>query len=373
MHASLLAWALVSVPILSLAGPIKYTRDTSSTDAASLTVLQFAQVLESLENEFYSQALQTFTDQDFVNAGFSAASIPTQIIQSISNDEASHLKFLNSGISALGGTPLSCTFNFGSALNSVADMLPVARLVENVGVAAYLGGTALLTDPDVLTQAGSIATIESRHQTLLNIMSSTGSAIPQAFDIVLSPPEIIAIAGGFISGCELPIQANNALTITNTGTPTIGTQLTFSFNNMPSDTSSLSCQMMFGGQVTALALPYDQCIVPAGINGPVAIYITKDDNPLATNVVVRAQSDVLAGPAMAFIDSSPEALGDLVRPSSSNPAVVTSNTTISSSAASSIINSSGSSSSIGGPNLSTGSFNGGNITVVGWMNLPSSS
>lgn len=130
--------------------------------------------------------------------------------------------------------------------------------------------------------------------------------------------------------------------------------------------------MLFGGQVTALALPYDQCIVPQ-LDGPVALYITSSGVPLASNAVVRAQSEVIAGPAMAFIDSSPEALGALVRPTSSNPTVVTSNTTISSSAAMSIIDSGSSSSSTGGPNLNTGSFNGGNITVVGWMNLPSSS
>lgn len=31
---------------------------------------------------------------------------------------------------------MSCNFNFGSALTSVADMINVARVVENVGVAA---------------------------------------------------------------------------------------------------------------------------------------------------------------------------------------------------------------------------------------------
>lgn len=70
---------------------------------------EFAGVLEQLESQFYSQALQTFSDEDFLDAGFSSASLPTQIIQyvtessynyliskyhfsrSISQDEASHL------------------------------------------------------------------------------------------------------------------------------------------------------------------------------------------------------------------------------------------------------------------------------------------
>ena len=84
-------------------------------------------------------------------------------------------------------------------------MAATARLVENVGVAAYLGAAHLVTDPTILTAAASIMTIEARHQTVLNILAS-GTSIPQAFDIFLSPPEVLAIAGGFISGCDLGIQ-----------------------------------------------------------------------------------------------------------------------------------------------------------------------
>ncbi|GJJ07683.1 hypothetical protein Clacol_001888 [Clathrus columnatus] len=377
MHLSSFKWALLSTPILTLAGPIKYTRDTSSTDSTSLLVFQFASVLEQLESQFYSQALSQFTDGDFLDAGFSSASIPTQLFQTISQDEQSHLTFLNKAIAALGGSPLQCNFNFGSALSSVTDMVNTARVVENVGVAAYLGGASLLTDPVITVEAGTIATVEARHQTMLNLLSSTGSTIPVPFDVALSPSEVLAIAGGFISGCQLPIPANPALTITNSETPTIGSQLTFSFDNMPSDTSSLFCQMLVGGSVTALVLPFQQCIVPPGINGPVALFITSNNDPLLNNVVDRATNTLVAGPAMAFIDSaSPEAVVNLVRPSSSGGVAVSTNTTVSSETASSIIangTSSASGSDTSGPNLSTGSTNGGNVTVIGWMNLPSSS
>lgn len=83
-------------------------------------------------------------------------------------------------------------------------MAATARVVENVGVGAYLGAAHLVTDPVLLTAAASILTVEARHQTILNIING-GSAIPQAFDIALSPSEVLAIASPFISGCEIPV------------------------------------------------------------------------------------------------------------------------------------------------------------------------
>jgi len=106
-------------------------------------------------------------------------------------------------------------------------MAAVARLVENVGVTAYLGAANIITDPVILTAAGSILTVEARHQTILNVLNA-GTAIPQAFDFALTPNEVLALAGPFISGCDLGIPANPALTITNKGVVGAGTLLTFS-------------------------------------------------------------------------------------------------------------------------------------------------
>lgn len=140
-------------------------------------------------------------------------------------------------------------------------MAATARVVENVGVSAYLGGATLLTDPVLLTAAGSILTVEARHQTILNVLSGSGTAIPSAFDIPMTPSEILAIAGPFISGCDLGIPgmsslllirntgidsivmlANAGLSITNTGTAAPGTLLTFSSSaiNGSTDVRNLS-------------------------------------------------------------------------------------------------------------------------------------
>jgi hypothetical protein len=112
-------------------------------------------------------------------------------------------------------------------LTDVTTTATVARLVENVGVGAFLGAAHLISDPTILTAAASILTVESRHQTMLNILNG-GAAIPSAFDLPLLPQEVLAIAGPFISGCDLGVPANPSLTITNTEAIEVGTQLTFS-------------------------------------------------------------------------------------------------------------------------------------------------
>jgi len=83
-------------------------------------------------------------------------------------------------------------------------MAATARLVENVGVAAYLGAAHLVSDPVLLTAAASILTVEARHQTILNILGHA-TPIPQSFDIGFTPSQVLAIAGAFVSGCDLGI------------------------------------------------------------------------------------------------------------------------------------------------------------------------
>lgn len=101
---------------------------------------------------------------------------------------------------------MNCQFNFDSVLKDVPTMAATARVVEMVGVSAYLGAASLVVDPQLLTAAASILTVEARHQSMLNVLSGTGVAIPAAFDIPLSPPQVLALAGSFISGCDLGIK-----------------------------------------------------------------------------------------------------------------------------------------------------------------------
>ncbi|KAI0723480.1 ferritin-like domain-containing protein [Earliella scabrosa] len=303
--ASLLALA---APMIVLGAPAPIKRDT----ATNLLVLKFADVLEQFESTFYQQALAKFKPEDFTVAGFVSPQIPVEQFVQIQADEAAHATALEATIQSLGDTPITnCNFDFGGALNDVKTMAATARVVENLGVAAYLGAAPLLDDPVLLVAAGSILTTEARHQTILNVLNS-GTSIPQAFDIAFLPNEVLAIAGAFISGCDLGVPANTPLSVTNTDVVRPGTLLKFESPAINGSVpESLFCQMLVGGMPTSLPLPLDQCVVPEGIEGPVALFVTADMQPLNNNVRDRANQAVLAGPTMAFIDTQKQLLSQL--------------------------------------------------------------
>jgi len=302
-----------SAPLLALAAPMKHPRGASAND---ITVLKFANVLEQLETEFYKQALAKFKDSDFTAAGFVTASVPVQQFDSIATDEATHTSVLASVLRSLGQEPVSgCKFDFSSALTDVKTMAAVARLVENVGVSAYLGGAALIDDRQILVAAGTILTDEARHQTVLNMLNG-GVAIPSAFDVALAPSQVLAIAGGFISGCSLGIPANPALKVTNTAPLAPGTTVTFDSPALAGlNRSTLSCQMMSGGVANAASFPIDQCVVPGGIEGPVYLFITNTTQPLLNSQQNQNVASIVAGPTGGFIDTRQESASQLFKSS----------------------------------------------------------
>ena len=194
---------------------------------------EFADVLEQFESGFYQKALSKFVDSDFTAAGFSSSQVPIEQFTAIQSDEATHSTVLQAAIKSFGAKPITnCQFNFDSLLTDVGTMAAAARVVENVGVAAYLGAANLLSDPRLLTAAGSILTVEARHQTVLNLFSSAGSVIPAPFDLAFTPSEVLAIVSPFVSGCNLTIPSNVPLTVTNNGTVAPGTLVTFTASSV---------------------------------------------------------------------------------------------------------------------------------------------
>ncbi|KAH6896488.1 ferritin-like domain-containing protein [Coprinopsis sp. MPI-PUGE-AT-0042] len=290
--STLLAIVAASVPHLVSAAPA--VAPPAVKKRAAEDILVFTRVA------FYEQAIAKFQEADFVSAGFSSANLAVEQFVNIQKDESTHSVVLQAALKSFGEEPItSCKFNFAPALTDVATMAATARVVENVGVAAYLGGATLLTDPVLLTAAGSILTVEARHQTVLNILSGTGTAIPNAFDFALTPSEVLALAGPFFDGpCDL---------VTNTGAIGPGTKLTFSSSAI-TDQPNLHCQMLVGGKATAIPFPINDCVVPSDINGPVAIFVTSDAQPLLNNVRDRATTQLVAGPALAFIDIQPQTI-----------------------------------------------------------------
>ncbi|VDC03276.1 unnamed protein product [Peniophora sp. CBMAI 1063] len=316
------AGAVASLSPLASCAPLR--RQTPAVDPNNVLVLQFAQVLNQLEQQFYTQAMAKFSTDDITSAGFTSANLVLEQLTTIASDESSHISALQSTLTSLSQTPLTnCSFDFSSVLTDISTTATLARMVENVGVGAFLGAADLISDPTILTAAASILTVEARHQTILNTLNG-GAAIPGAFDLPLLPNEVLAIAGPFLtgSGCELNVTANQPITVTNTDAIVPGTTLSLTSPAINGSTDGLFCQMLQGGMPFSMSLPLSACTVPTGMTGPVAVFVTKDMQPLNNNARDRSAASVLAGPAMIFIDDAPQALSALIKTGGGNSTVI---------------------------------------------------
>ncbi|WVQ72470.1 hypothetical protein IAR50_002022 [Cryptococcus sp. DSM 104548] len=307
------------------------TADTSN----DLTVVKFAALAENLENDFYNQALAKFNAQAFTDAGFADGQSISDQLSVIGTDEATHLTTLQAVAKAMSADTAdvdSCQFNFDSALTDVNTFLATARTLEFVGISAYLGGTTLIGDKSLLVNAAQITTVESRHNTVLNLFNS-GSSVANAFDMALSPQQVLSIAAPFVSGGCTPVtalerSATPQLTITNNGTVSPGDLVTFGGDGIKDiDQSTLFCNMIVGGSTEAINLAVGNCTVPDGLDGAVYLFLTNSSTPLSSNILNQDASILVAGPALAFIDSIANGASKLL--------LSTSNTTVAASASSS--------------------------------------
>lgn len=173
-----------------------------------LDVLQFALGLEHLEAAFYVQGVPRYAAADFTNASF-APILGTKLtanildnLKAIRDHEVAHVTALQAAIRGLGGVPVAaCNYNF--SYTSVSDFLMTAAILENTGVMAYDGAVQYLNTPALLTAGASIATVEARHASFLNLITDA-IPFPASFDLAKSVAEISAATAPFIVSCPAP-------------------------------------------------------------------------------------------------------------------------------------------------------------------------
>ncbi|KAF2754472.1 Ferritin/ribonucleotide reductase [Pseudovirgaria hyperparasitica] len=216
------AFAIIAAAALTAASPVKRA---AITDA---DILNYALTLEHLEDTFYREGLQKYTEADFAAAGFDSTFYTN--LKEVSYDEATHVSFLTSALSAAGASPVAaCTYNFG--YDSVETFVATAGVLEGVGVSAYLGAAASIVDKTYLTAAGSVLTVESRHSSYLRAAQDQ-SPFPQAFDAPLTFNEVYTLAAPFIVSCPesnapLPVKAFPMLALSSTDALKTGSTVEF--------------------------------------------------------------------------------------------------------------------------------------------------
>ncbi len=174
-------------------------RNHGGSRQGDIRILNFALTLEHLEYAFYRDALANdFTRKSF--GGFLDPNLYDRLLN-LRDHEDTHVDALTATIQDLGGEPVEeLCYDFG--YTTVTQFLGVAQALENTGVSAYVGAIADIKSPSLQTTGATIATVEARHASYLNLINRV-NPFPDAFDEPLDMDEVLAIAGQFIVG-EMP-------------------------------------------------------------------------------------------------------------------------------------------------------------------------
>lgn len=257
-----------------------------------------------LKTNSTAKVLQTFTQADFASAGFDQAFYNNLL--AISAHETAHVTYLTAALQAANQAPtVECIYAFG--ITDVAGFVALASILEGVGAAAYLGAASQIASKAILSAAGSILTIEARHNAYLRA-SLSESPFPQAQEDFLTPDEVHTMAHGFFVSCPsdnpaFPVKAFPGLTVTTKGTITAGTVLTVQTNGYALEQADSTAQLYAAfvtangpafAQMTGSGTQY-QVTVPAGVNGQSYLLFSN------CNETVN-DSTVVAGPTLLEVN-----------------------------------------------------------------------
>ncbi|PWN19408.1 hypothetical protein BCV69DRAFT_261525, partial [Microstroma glucosiphilum] len=263
------------------------TSSSSSFNRSSdIDILRYALTLENLEAAFYNQSLTNLSAVDFEDAGVNSSY--RDQIYSIGQDEAAHVSLLSF---ALGNETLQpCTYNF-SSVTDVPSFLATARLLEGVGISAYLGALTSISNATYQLIAAAITTVESRHQTALNAIAMAPNFVPAPYDTPLNFTEVYSLAAPYIESCpmDLGLTAFPSLTLTPTN-------LSMGNSSSNSSSSNTTYYVAFLSGVVGtrfVELPSNMTVnVPSDISGGqfYALLTHSNSTPIT-------DSRVVAGPA----------------------------------------------------------------------------
>ncbi|MFC6787609.1 ferritin-like domain-containing protein [Halobaculum halobium] len=174
----------------------------ADNDVSDVDVLNYALTLEHLENAFYREGLETYSDDELMNASVLSdygetlrMTVPDRL-RTAGEHEAAHVSAIADTVDQLGGTPVEeATYDFGYSTPS--EFLGVARALENTGVSAYAGQAGTVANDQVFGAAVGIHAVEARHASFLNELN-VESPFPMAVDEPRTMDEVVEIAGQFI-------------------------------------------------------------------------------------------------------------------------------------------------------------------------------
>jgi len=161
---------------------------------SDVAILNFALGLEYLEATFYAQVVAAHQARPYLTPmSYNAA-------QKLAADEAAHVAAILEILTARGATPVAKpAFKFPPAVfYSNLAFLDTASALEETGVGAYSGAAPQVQSKDVLKFAASVYGIETRHASLIRLMSGRPIA-PNDIEIPLTMDEVLQRVQPFLA------------------------------------------------------------------------------------------------------------------------------------------------------------------------------
>lgn len=161
-----------------------------------IAILNYAYALEQLEAAFYTRVVAS----PYANI----TAYEKSVLTDIRDHEVSHREFFRTALAGVAIPQLAIDF---SSINFAdrASVLNAARSFEDLGVSAYNGAGYMIKDVNYLAVASKIASVESRHASLIRNLIAVGSFADDTvidlngLDIAQSPQQVIPIVNTFIS------------------------------------------------------------------------------------------------------------------------------------------------------------------------------
>lgn len=316
--AAALALSINASPLLKRQAAVAQTGASGSLSANDVLVVQLATYLEHLETSLYSGGYANFTEAEYDAAGLAAPF--RKNINVTASQEATHATTLSGLLTANGVSPVpACTYKF--PYQSVSMFVALADLITTTGIGAYLGGADLLMDnPALLTMAGSILTVEARHDAYLRA-GLKQSPFPKAFDTPLTATWAYNLAQAFIVSCPQtlpfpllptlsiapsqapasildPIAQNATVDLTWTGTSTpvaAGTPLYVALVSGPLQPPTFV-------NLTSTGSMAGSFVLPGGLDGTFFAVLTTFSG--GVNTTVLTTTGTLAGPVVFAVNSN---------------------------------------------------------------------
>lgn len=163
--------------------------------SGDIGILNYAYALEQLEAAFYTKIIST------PYSGIST--MEKTYLTDIMAHEVAHREFFKA---ALGSSAIeTLQVNFSSIdFTSRTSVLGTAMAFEDLGVSAYNGAGKLISNPDYLTLAGKIVSVEARHAAWIRDMITPDSFADSTavdmngLDLERNPNEVLSIAGTYL-------------------------------------------------------------------------------------------------------------------------------------------------------------------------------